>query len=205
MKKLVYILSCLFLLSTGFAACSSDYDEPEQPNSHQDEMPVDSAAVDPNNNPSAEYRVITTVPVSDEVKAFFDEALPMTDIYFNDVDFASVEFNLEPEHIIPAYPVYVVFNNEDEMKERYLGEKDLPKIDFEKYTLIIGDCFLGNSTILESFSIEVHKYFDYNEFVIKTTSATQGHGGCAHSCFWGLFPKIDGIFRGISWEEDILK
>jgi hypothetical protein len=47
MKKLVYLLSCLFLLSAGFTACSSDYDDPpEQPESHQNETPMDSTTVD---------------------------------------------------------------------------------------------------------------------------------------------------------------
>ncbi len=47
MKKFVYILSCLFLLSAGFAACSSDTDDPpEQPSSHQNEMPADSIDID---------------------------------------------------------------------------------------------------------------------------------------------------------------
>ena len=43
MKKLVYLLSCLFLLSAGFVACSNDTDDPpEQPSSHQNEEPTDS-------------------------------------------------------------------------------------------------------------------------------------------------------------------
>jgi len=43
MKKLVYLLICLFLLSAGFAACSCESeDPPEQPSSHQNETPVDS-------------------------------------------------------------------------------------------------------------------------------------------------------------------
>lgn len=43
MKKLHYILSCLILLSAGFAACSSESDDPpEQPSSHQNETPTDS-------------------------------------------------------------------------------------------------------------------------------------------------------------------
>ena len=39
MKKLFYLLGTL-LLTAALAACSSDYDEPEQPNSHQDEVPA---------------------------------------------------------------------------------------------------------------------------------------------------------------------
>ena len=47
MKKLVYLLSCLFLLSAGFVACSSESDDPpEQPSSHQNETPIDSASVE---------------------------------------------------------------------------------------------------------------------------------------------------------------
>ena len=49
MKKLVYLLSCLFLLSAGFAACSCESeDPPEQPSSHQNETPtVDSLGAEP--------------------------------------------------------------------------------------------------------------------------------------------------------------
>ena len=47
MKKLVYLLGTL-LLTAALAACSSDYDDPpEQPNSHQDEVPVDSVDITP--------------------------------------------------------------------------------------------------------------------------------------------------------------
>ena len=47
MKKLVYLLCCLLLLSAGFAACSNETDDPpEQPSSHQNETPVDSASVE---------------------------------------------------------------------------------------------------------------------------------------------------------------
>ena len=80
MKKLVYLLSCLLLLSTGFALCSCNSDDPlGQPNSHQNETPVDSTIV--NNDTTVidsteAYIIISAVPVSDEVKIFFDEALP---------------------------------------------------------------------------------------------------------------------------------
>ena len=76
MKKLFYLLNGL-LLTAALAACSSDYDDPpEQPNSHQDEVSVDSVDITPDEGASKDYTVISTVPVSEEVKAFFDEALP---------------------------------------------------------------------------------------------------------------------------------
>lgn len=208
MKKLVYLFG-LFLLIAGLTACSSDYDDPpEQPGSHQQEEPTDSIGVhnDTTEVDSTAYTVISAVPVSEEVKAFFDKEMPMTDEYFNNVP--ATAFDLEPERrlTIPAYPVYIVFNSEEEMKERYLGAEDLPEIDFGKYTVIVGECYLGSFTILESFLIEVYKYFDHNELVIKTktTSKTGWHPRVAHSCFWGLFPKIEESFNGFSWEEEII-
>ena len=83
MKKLVYLLGTL-LLTAALAACSSDYDNPpEQPNSHQNEVSLDSVDITQDEGASKDYTVISTVPVSQEVKAFFDEALPMVDEYFN--------------------------------------------------------------------------------------------------------------------------
>jgi hypothetical protein len=58
MKKLVYLLSSLFLLSSGFTACSSDYDNPpEQPESHQNEVPVDSVDVIPTEGQDSTLRI----------------------------------------------------------------------------------------------------------------------------------------------------
>lgn len=58
MKKLVYLLSSLFLLSSGFAACSCDYDDPpEQPNSHQNEVPVDSVDITPTEGQDSPLRI----------------------------------------------------------------------------------------------------------------------------------------------------
>jgi hypothetical protein len=205
MKKLFYLLNGL-LLTAALAACSSEYDDPpEQPNSHQNEVSVDSVDITQDEGAAKDYTVISTIHVSEEVKAFFDEALPMVDEYFNNISSDSVYFNLEPERDELSYFSYVVINNKEEMENRYLGLKELPQIDFNKYTIIIGDCLLGNSTILSSFSIEVNKYCDHNELVIKTSSRTRGHGGCAHTCFWGVFPKINGYFTSYSWKEIVIK
>ena len=47
MKKLFYLFNTL-LLTAALSACSSDYDDPpEQPNSHQNEVPVDSVDITP--------------------------------------------------------------------------------------------------------------------------------------------------------------
>ena len=52
MNKLFNLLCCSLLLIAGLAACSADYDDPpEQPDSHQDEVPVDSMRSFKPNNP----------------------------------------------------------------------------------------------------------------------------------------------------------
>ena len=57
MKKLFYLLNGL-LLTAALAACSSDYDDPpEQPNSHQNEVPVDSVDIIPTEGQDSTLRI----------------------------------------------------------------------------------------------------------------------------------------------------
>ncbi|MBO5630077.1 MAG: hypothetical protein J5965_13510 [Aeriscardovia sp.] len=57
MKKLFYLLNGL-LLTAALAACSSDYDDPpEQPNSHQNEVSVDSVDVIPTEGQDSTLRI----------------------------------------------------------------------------------------------------------------------------------------------------
>lgn len=185
MKKLVYILSCLFLLSAGFAACSSDTDDPpEQPSSHQNETPVDSTVI--NNNSSkvdstGSYTVISPVEVSEEVKAFFDEALP----YLPDLHLEVSPFSFQSN----ANSEFFVINNEKELQNIYKGEKTLPQLDFENNTLIIGQLLMPR----ESFHLEaiyIRVYGDGNVLTIQTWEPPYQYSALYHMYFWGIFPKM---------------
>lgn len=185
MKKLFYILSCLFLLSVGFAACSSDTDDPpEQPSSHQNETPVDSTVI--NNNSSkvdstGSYTVISPVEVSEEVKAFFDEALP----YLPDLHLEVSPFSFQSN----ANSEFFVINNEKELQNIYKGEKTLPQLDFENNTLIIGQLLMpGGSFHLEAIYIRV--YGDGNVLTIQTWESPYRYPALYHMFFWGIFPKM---------------
>ena len=118
MKKLVYLSSCLLLLSAVFAASSCDSDDPsEQPNSHQNETPVDSTIVNNDTtmiDSTEAYIIISAVPVSDEVKIFFDEALPI-----EEGGVADFLFN---NHVTGSYSYYVI-NDELELREQYKNHK----------------------------------------------------------------------------------
>ena len=143
MKKLFYLLNGL-LLTASLAACSSDYDDPpEQPNSHQNEVSVDSVDITQDEGASKDYTVISTVPVSEEVKAFFDEALP----YLPDLHLEVSPFSFQSN----ANSEFYVINNEKELQNIYKGEKTLPQLDFENNTLIIGQLLMpGGSFHLEA-------------------------------------------------------
>ncbi len=186
-------LLALFLLTAGLAACSSDYDDPpEQPDSHQNETPTDSTAVDPDDSPSAEYRVISTVPVSEEVKAFFDEALPKEE--------GNTAYFYFDNHATSSYSYYVI-NNEKELRERYKGNKELPIIDFGKYSVIIAKFPVISS--LDNYYLELHQYKDSTislVFCFKVPDCV--YSGTYDSHIWGLFPKIENYINRIEYTTE---
>ena len=192
MKKLVYILGSLFLFSAIFAACSSDYDDPpEQPNSHQNEVSVDSVDSTQDEGASKDYTVISTVPVSEEVKAFFDEALP----YLPDLHLELSPFSFQAN----ANSEFFVINNEKELQNIYKGEKTLPQLDFENNTLIIGQLLMPR----ESFHLEaiyIRVYGDGNVLTIQTWEPPYQYSALYHMFFWGIFPKmLEEIDNNILW------
>ena len=182
MKKLFYLLNGL-LLTASLAACSSDYDDPpEQPNSHQNEVSVDSVDITQDEGASKDDTVISTVPVSEEVKAFFDEALP----YLPDLPIELSPFSFQAN----ANSEFFVINNEKELQNIYKGEKTLPQLDFENNTLIIGQLLMPR----ESFHLEaiyIRVYGDGNVLTIQTWEPPYQYSALYHMYFWGVFPKIE--------------
>ena len=197
MKKLVYLFA-LCLLTAGLAACSSDYDDPpEQPGSHQNETPTDSVEITPDEGAAKDYTVISSVPVSEEVKAFFDEALPFSydkPAYFKPYVDLGEDNGV---HILSQWVVYSVFNSKEEMQEQYVGDFDLPEIDFEKYTLVIGTSLMDKMDSLKT--IEVRSYGEYNELTVSIGLGHYGQIEIYHFRFWAIFPKIQGGINQINY------
>ncbi|MBR0525610.1 MAG: hypothetical protein IJJ98_02800 [Prevotella sp.] len=190
MKKLFYLLNGL-LITAALAACSSDYDDPpEQPNSHQNEVSVDSVDITQDEGASKDYTVISTVPVSEEVKAFFDEALP----YLPDLHLEVSPFSFQSN----ANSEFYVINNEKELQNIYKGEKTLPQLDFENNTLIIGQLPMSGGSFLEAIYIRV--YGDGNVLTIQTWEPPYQYSALYHMYFWGIFPKmLEEIDNNILW------
>ena len=185
MKKLFYLLNGL-LLTAALAACSSDYDNPpEQPNSHQNEVPVDSVDSTQDEGAAKDYTVISSVPVSEEVKAFFDEALP------NDKGTPAFTFPSGNE------TEFSEINSQEELESRYIGKDILPEIDFAKFTLIIGKAYMLGMTYHVN-SLEIHKY-ENDQTLCVFTDDPEGLFWMAYNMyFWGMFPKIEQEISSIS-------
>ena len=201
MKKLVYLLSCLLLLSAGFTVCSCDSDDsPEQQNPYQNETPVDSATVDKDTteiDSTEAYTVISAVPASEEVNTFFDEALPFS---YDKPAYFKPYVDLGDDngvHILSQWVIYSVFNSKEEMQEQYIGDADLPDIDFDKYTLIIGTSHMDKMDFLKA--VEVRSYAEINELTVIIDLQLYGAIEFYPFRFWAIFPKLQGSINRIDY------
>ena len=196
MKKTLQLIPTL-LLATAITACTADYDEPEQPTTRQDETPADSIGVTSPDTPEKDYTVISTVPVSDDVKAFLDEALPFS--YDKPAYFKSYEDLDEDQalRIINQWVVYSVFNSKEEMQEQYTGETGLPDIDFDKYTLVIGASHMERDDMLKA--IEIHSFSEENELTAIIELYHYGRIEFYPFRFWAIFPKLQGTINRVNY------
>ena len=215
MKKLVYLFG-LFLLIAGLAACSSDYDDPpEQPGSHQNETPTDSIGVnnDTTEIDSTAYTVISTVPVSEEMKAFFDEEFAVPENPLEESALYIGKFKLNhPEE----FTTYNIIDSQESFESMYIGNKVLPTIDFDKYNLVYGRYLLGIDETVDFIDIQVSS--KGNRIVLHTTCTYANDYNMAFSSdnsiiyysgiegrlkgFWGIFPKNLPSISGIIAERN---
>lgn len=162
MKKSILILGLIFLAMFCPIACSSDDENGIQP-------------VDENAN--------KTFPVIEDkldaaIVSFFNEALP------NHPCYRPVE-----TFFIPATEdtnAYSLINNEQELQEAYKGYKDLPKIDFEKYTLIIGRVYTGGVTVDQQY---LTKEKEDNVLVLHLAHEAV-IAEMFYTYYWGVYPKM---------------
>ena len=154
MKKLFYLLNGL-LLTAALAACSSDYDDPpEQPNSHQNEVPVDSVDVIPTEGQDSTLRIpssalygkwqLISQPGLDLTNRI--EILELTDSMFY---YESVNSNLTAmgEFLIPEE--WIMYN------------KSLQSYEGEAYAIKMNKQTAKNDTLL------YHVYFGQSTDTLK--------------------------------------
>ena len=124
-------------------------------------------------------------------QAFFDEALP----YLPNLPVELSPFSFQPN----KESEFFVINNEQELRNLYKGEKDLPQLDFEHYTLIIGQMLMGAASYHLD-AIKVRIYEDKNVLSIYTREPQYVYCTLYNMYFWGVFPKIEKeIDNNILW------
>ena len=174
MKKIMCFISCVFALSLLYACSSSDEIDS-----------VGSGKVTPDSHTS----IIQPIDVADSpIAEFFKAELPYETNYSESFfcDFSRVE----PEPIWEDM-VYVI-NSRQELADIYHGNRDLPEIDYDKYTLIIGQQmmpFLG-------FYVSKQELEKGSDGVIFNLYARHdSHDDSVVSLavqllyFWGIYPK----------------
>lgn len=174
MKKFNFILGVLLLFGL-FNACSSD-DDIE--NSTKDSFIEDSKNTE---------KVLIPIEEGEGFAALSD--------FFN----SELSFSTYSKSFFGGYSgnektgdeVCIIINSRKDLEEIYSGEKELPEIDFQQYTLVVGYVMMPAggykcvkqelvSTTMASNSIlnlYVEDIYEYNPCVITPLY------------FWGLYPK----------------
>ena len=167
MRKNVLLWMCVVLMAlVGMSSCSSD-----------DENDNNISPVDVNDGPIAAF-FKTELPERHSDSEYY---LITRSFFFDPETLGGVQIE---ENIV------CVINSRQELAEIYQGEKELPEIDFDKYTLIIGQ-----------------QIMPYHGFYVAQKDLSAGDNGlvltlyarnddellsCAHQnlYFWGLYPKL---------------
>ena len=118
------------------------------------------------------------VPVTEEIISFFNDALPQdesSNCFFTTLD--------------SLKDTCYVINSHKELSELYSGEKNLPIIDFDKYTLILGKTMESAGYAIEGHNIEITDNLLIITLTIKQLegSYTQQFVPCY---YWGLYKKL---------------
>ena len=129
------------------------------------------------------------------VNGFFSWENPYArDMSFNPDDFTFSSW--DGFHVKNSYdyttPSIVVINSSKELDEVYLGDRELPEIDYKKYTLVMG--VLAAPTLsywIESISLDVHSENLLMGFDVRGWDS--GFTAIARLGFWRLYPKLPNL------------
>lgn len=86
---------------------------------------------------------------------------------------------------------FLVINSQKDFQQAYMGRKELPEVDFDKYTLIIGRTWGSDSSFrLESVVLrDTGKAYEL-ETKIQHFTDIGSFGAIVTMYYWGLYPKL---------------
>jgi len=173
MKKKTRILTILLTMAViGLAGCSSDDDGMDVGTGDRCDF-ENAVLIQPKENTS-------------EWKAFFDTEVrhPYWDGYGNihRTFFDQTEWNEQK---------LLVINSTQELQDAYAGDKQLPDIDFSKYTLLIGKDWASDSSYQLN---DIRLYDDGGCYVLDIDILHDVEGGVLSViqsiCYWRVYPKL---------------
>lgn len=173
MKKLLLFVSVLFV-GTIFTACSSS------------DGNLSNYLDEANNGDEENGRIIQPINVADKpIADFFNAELPAkgeSKSFFYDPDSCRGVAILEN--------IVCVINSQQELADIYLGDRELPEIDFGKYTLIIGQqimpylhFYVAKQILVAGEDGIIFNLYAKNDSEIHLTMLQNLY-------FWGLYPKL---------------
>jgi hypothetical protein len=164
MKRFLFVFSTLLILGS-FCACSSS----DEIDTGSSDRLVDLTSIEKD----------SASAISDFFKIEFGSYMKQQKPF----DFKSNLSNEENPCII--------INNEEEFKEAYTGDLNLPYIDFSKYTLVIGKIYLSAGTFINDMSI---RQIDNNKVTLAINCIIDSKGSYIsvdyYEYYWKLFPKF---------------
>ena len=167
MKKLSWAAIALMMATAMIVGCSSDNDE-------------DGSIIMPVS--------VTDGPVAEFFKTELPEMHSSSDYYYT-----TKPFFFDPETLggvsINENIVYVI-NSRQELADVYQGDKELPVIDFDKYTLIIGQqimpyrgFYVGKKELVKGSDSIIFNLYARHDGEVRATALQFLY-------FWALYPKL---------------
>lgn len=101
----------------------------------------------------------------------------------------------------------LAINSMGELSQLYTGTRELPNIDFGKYTLILGNVLLPHSGHYYEKS-EMEEYDSFYQMDVYIKVKDSGYHAITGVPFWGLYPKLnnkDIRFTPFSTDGKVLK
>ena len=158
-KNIIYCL--MAMLGMVVAACSSDLDD---------------------ENASGDFDLLTQAEnIDDSVKDFFNDYIGRNGVWDKFHGFVLGENAYTSCHFF--------VNSPDELQSLYVGEKELPDIDFSKYTLLMGQEFEGNTGYCANELKLKSKGGKYLLEIYTEVPDLQYHAYGAMA-YWGIYPKL---------------
>ncbi len=159
MKKYIFIL----LAAMAFVACSED-----------EEVKV---------NNENEISQVAPKEMDTGIKEFFDAE--MTQYSYNSLPFALPDKELGEFHDVWAQ----VINSQEELASLYIGERELPTIDFSRYSLILGYA-TGANTSYSVREVVLEESEGSLLLTVHLNGSEEGFMALIKIPFWGLYPKL---------------